>query len=107
MGPDQVEMVAVSAKDAWRIATPDSPIPYSPLLEDASVRGARGVIINVTGGPDMSLLEVNEALTLVHDAADAEAEIIFGSLIDEDARVFLHQSLSTPVMNALAGSRVH
>ncbi|WP_224245342.1 cell division protein FtsZ [Hyalangium gracile] len=55
----------------------------SPLLEDISIDGATGLLINITGGRDMTLQEVNEALTLVHDAADSEAEIIFGSLIDE------------------------
>jgi cell division protein FtsZ len=55
----------------------------SPLLEDVTIDGATGLLINITGGRDMTLQEVNEALTLVHDAADAEAEIIFGSLIDE------------------------
>jgi cell division protein FtsZ len=51
----------------------------SPLLEDASVKGARGVIINVTGGPDMSLLEVNEALTIIQESAHEDANIIFGA----------------------------
>jgi cell division protein FtsZ len=55
----------------------------SPLLEDVQIDGATGLLINITGGRDMTLQEVNEALTLVHDAADGEAEIIFGSLIDE------------------------
>lgn len=56
----------------------------SPLLEDVSIDGATGLLINITGGRDMTLQEVNEALTLVHDAADNEAEIIFGSLIDDN-----------------------
>src|SRR5947208_2907721 len=47
----------------------------SPLLEGASVNGARGVIINVTGGPDLSLVEVSEASTIVQEAADEEANI--------------------------------
>ena len=55
----------------------------SPLLEDVQIDGATGLLINITGGRDMTLQEVNEALTLVHDAADEEAEIIFGSLIDD------------------------
>ncbi len=54
----------------------------SPLLEDASVNGARGVIINVTGGPDLSLLEVSEASSIIHDAAHEEANIIFGAVVD-------------------------
>ena len=56
----------------------------SPLLEDASVNGARGVIVNVTGGPDMSLMEVNEALTIIQEAAHEDANIIFGAVVDPD-----------------------
>ncbi len=55
----------------------------SPLLEDASVRGARGVIVNVTGGPDMSLMEVNEALTIIQESAHEDANIIFGAVVDK------------------------
>ena len=54
----------------------------SPLLEDSSVNGARGVIINVTGGPDMSLMEVNEASCVIQEAAHEDANIIFGAVID-------------------------
>ena len=54
----------------------------SPLLEGASVTGARGVIINVTGGPDLSLVEVSEASSIVQEAADEDANIIFGAVID-------------------------
>jgi cell division protein FtsZ len=54
----------------------------SPLLEGASVNGARGVIINVTGGPDLSLVEVSEASAIVQEAADEEANIIFGAVVD-------------------------
>ncbi len=54
----------------------------SPLLEGTSVNGARGVIINVTGGPDLSLVEVSEASSIVQEAADEEANIIFGAVID-------------------------
>ncbi len=54
----------------------------SPLLEDASVRGARGVIINVTGGPDLSLIEVSEASEIIQEAAHEEANIIFGAVVD-------------------------
>jgi cell division protein FtsZ len=54
----------------------------SPLLEDASVNGARGVIINVTGGDDFSLSEVNDASTIIQQAAHEDANIIFGAVID-------------------------
>src|ERR671912_904560 len=54
----------------------------SPLLEDASVKGARGVIINVTGGTDLSLIEVSEASAIIQEAAHDEANIIFGAVVD-------------------------
>src|SRR5262249_26506022 len=55
----------------------------SPLLEDLSINGARGVLINITGGPSLTLHEVNEAATLVQEEADDEANIIFGAVIDD------------------------
>jgi cell division protein FtsZ len=55
----------------------------SPLLEDVSIQGAYGVLINITGGPSLSLHEVNEAATLIQEEADEEANIIFGAVIDE------------------------
>jgi cell division protein FtsZ len=54
----------------------------SPLLEEASIEGARGVLINVTGGPDMTLFEVHEAASIIQEAADDDANIIFGTVID-------------------------
>jgi cell division protein FtsZ len=54
----------------------------SPLLEEASIEGAKGVLINVTGGPDMTLFEVHEAASVIQEAADEEANIIFGTVID-------------------------
>lgn len=55
----------------------------NPLLEDLSMQGARGVLINFTGGPDMTLFEVEEAAKLIQDASHEEANIIFGAVIDE------------------------
>jgi len=55
----------------------------SPLLEDLSIDGAHGVLINITGGPDLTLYEVNEASTLIQESAHQEANIIFGAVIDE------------------------
>ncbi|MBI2962710.1 MAG: cell division protein FtsZ [Deltaproteobacteria bacterium] len=55
----------------------------SPLLEDVSIKGARGVLINITGGPTLSLHEVNEAATLIQEEADDDANIIFGAVIDD------------------------
>ena len=54
----------------------------SPLLEE-SVEGATGILLNITGPRDLGLFEVNEAAEIIHSAADANANIIFGSVIDE------------------------
>jgi cell division protein FtsZ len=55
----------------------------SPLLEDVSLDGATGLLVNITGGPSLTLHEVNEAVSMAQSAADADANIIFGSVIDE------------------------
>src|SRR5579872_1420628 len=55
----------------------------NPLLEDVSMKGARGVLINITGGPDMTLYEVDEAANRIREEVDPEANIIFGSTFDE------------------------
>jgi cell division protein FtsZ len=58
----------------------------SPLLEEATIEGAKGVLINITGGPDLTLYEVNEASSIIREAADEDANIIFGAVIDENMR---------------------
>jgi cell division protein FtsZ len=55
----------------------------SPLLEDVSIRGARGLLINITAGASLSLNEVNEAASLIREEASDEANIIFGTVIDD------------------------
>ncbi len=55
----------------------------SPLLDETSIEGARGILINFTGGPDLSIHEVEEAARVVQEAAHEEAHIIFGAVIDE------------------------
>ncbi len=55
----------------------------SPLLDKIVIDGARGVLICVTGGPDMTLFEINEATSMVYEAAAPDANIIFGAVIDE------------------------
>jgi cell division protein FtsZ len=57
----------------------------SPLLEDVSIQGATGILVNITGGPDLTLNEIREACALIHEAADPDANIIFGSVIDANA----------------------
>src|SRR5213075_2373134 len=54
----------------------------SPLLE-ASIEGATGILLNITGGSDLGLFEVNEAAEVVTSAADQNANVIFGAVIDE------------------------
>ena len=54
----------------------------SPLLEDASVDGARGVVVNVTGGNNLTMIEVSEATTIIQEAAHEDANIIFGAVVD-------------------------
>ena len=58
----------------------------SPLLEDVTIDGATGILINITGGPTMTLHEVNAAATLIQEAAHEDANIIFGSVICENMR---------------------
>jgi cell division protein FtsZ len=61
----------------------------SPLLEDISINGATGIIINITGASSLTLHEVNEATSIIQEAADEDAQIIFGTVLDEsmNARV--------------------
>lgn len=56
----------------------------SPLLEESSIDGAKGVLINITGGPSLSLHEVHDAASLIRESAHEDATIIFGSVIDPD-----------------------
>ncbi|MCE5230407.1 cell division protein FtsZ [bacterium] len=56
---------------------------HSPLQEKIVIDGARGVLINITGGPDITMHEINEATSMVYETADQEADIIFGVVIDE------------------------
>jgi cell division protein FtsZ len=58
----------------------------SPLLDDVSIDGATGIIINITGGSNLKIHEVNEATTLIMEAAHEDAEIIFGTVIDENMK---------------------
>jgi len=57
----------------------------SPLLEDVSINGATGILVNITGSSDLTLAEVNDACSLVQEAADPECNMIFGSVIDANA----------------------
>ena len=56
----------------------------SPLLEEGNIRGATGVLVNITGGEDFSLMEYNEAINLINEVAHPDANIIVGSVVDPD-----------------------
>ena len=56
----------------------------SPLLEGVSIAGAQGILVNITGGKDLSLVEVDEATSIIHEAAGDEANVILGTVIDEN-----------------------
>jgi cell division protein FtsZ len=58
----------------------------SPLLEEAAIDGARGILFNVTGGPDITLHEIHEAAQLIQEAAHEEANIMFGAVVDENMK---------------------
>jgi cell division protein FtsZ len=87
----------------------------SPLLEDVSIDGATGILINITGGPDLTLHEVNEASSLIQQAAHEDANIIFGSVIDpnlsEEVRITViatgfHGAEKTQIIVPHAGDRL-
>ena len=56
----------------------------SKLLEENSIKGARGALINITGSKDMPLHEIEEAISLIHEEADEDANIIFGTVFEEE-----------------------
>ncbi|MEE9279362.1 MAG: cell division protein FtsZ [Myxococcota bacterium] len=72
------------AKGENRAVTAAQQAISNPLLEDLSIKGARGVLLNVTGGPNMTLHEVNQAALLIQEQAHEQANIIFGSVIDQE-----------------------
>jgi len=76
-------MGAASASGENRAVEAAQKAISSPLLEDISIQGARGVLINITGGPDLCLHEVNEAASMIQEEAHEDANIIFGAVIDE------------------------
>ena len=76
-------MGAASASGENRAVEAAQKAISSPLLEDISIQGARGVLINITGGPDLCLHEVNEAASMIQEEAHDDANIIFGAVIDE------------------------
>ena len=77
----------------------------NPLLDEVSMRGARGVLINITGGPDMTLFEVDEAANRIGDEVDSDANIIFGSTMDEALEGKMRVSVVATGIDAEAARR--
>jgi len=76
----------------------------NPLLDDVSMRGARGVLINITGGLDMTLFEVDEAANRIREEVDSDANIIFGSTFDEKMEGLMRVSIVATGIDAEAAS---
>jgi cell division protein FtsZ len=77
----------------------------NPLLDDMSMKGARGVLINVTGGPDMTLFEVDEAANRIRSEVDSDAFIIFGSTFDDTLEGRMRVSVVATGMTTAAAER--
>ncbi len=77
----------------------------NPLLDDTSMKGATGVLINITGGSDMTLFEVDEAANRIRDEVDPEAHIIFGSTFDENTEGRIRVSIVATGMEVDASTR--
>lgn len=77
----------------------------NPLLDDVSMRGARGVLINITGGFDMTLFEVDEAANRIRQEVDPEANIIFGSTFDEKMEGIIRVSVVATGIDAEVGAQ--
>jgi len=74
----------------------------SPLLEDVSIAGAKGVLVNVTGGADLTLHEISDAAMVINDAIGAETNMIFGAVIDESLK---DQLMITVIATGIGGHR--
>ena len=89
--------------DGRSIASAEAAIA-NPLLDDVSMRGARGVLINITGGLDMTLFEVDEAANRIREEVDADANIIFGSTFDEKMDGLMRVSIVSTGIDADAAA---
>lgn len=77
----------------------------NPLLDEVSLEGARGVLINITGGPDMTLFELEDAATVIRDKVDPDANIIVGSTLDETMAGSIRVSIVATGIDAQASAR--
>jgi len=72
----------------------------SPLLDDVNMQGAQGVLVNITGGPDLTLMEADDASQIIFDEAGEEANIIFGAVIDPSLQEEIHVTVIATGFNA-------
>ncbi|MEK6649965.1 MAG: cell division protein FtsZ [Bacteroidota bacterium] len=77
----------------------------SPLLEGVSIAGAQGILINITGGPNLTMWEVEEAMGVIHTAAGDEAEIIFGTVVNEEIDEELYVTVVATGFNKKAAAQ--
>ena len=77
----------------------------SPLLENVSIKGARGVLLNITGGKDLGLFDIDQAASMIHDAAGNDANIIFGAVIDEHLEEEIRVTVIATGFNASSSER--
>ena len=85
-GMGHAVMGTAKAKGPKRAAEAAARAISSPLLEDASIQGAQGILLNITGSSNLTLHEVNEASTIIHQAAAENANVIFGAVHDESMK---------------------
>lgn len=79
-----------SAEGEGKAAAAANAAIRSPLLEDVAITGAKGVLVNITGGADLTLFDVNEATSIINEAAGEDANIIFGAVIDQNLKDEIH-----------------
>lgn len=90
-----------SAEGEGKAAAAANAAIASPLLENVSISGAKGVLVNITGGADLALFDINEATSIINEAAGEEANIIFGAVIDHN----LKDEISVTVIATGFGSK--
>ncbi|RCL00709.1 MAG: cell division protein FtsZ [Candidatus Tokpelaia sp. JSC189] len=79
----------------------------NPLLDETSMRGARGLLISITGGRDMTLFEVDEAANRIREEVDPEANVIFGAIVDEALEGVIRVSVVATGIDRVANEAVH
>ena len=105
MGEMGKAMMGTGESDGERRAIESAESAISnPLLDDVSMKGARGVLINVTGGGDVTLFEVDEAVNRIRDEVDPDANIIFGSTFDESLAGHMRVSVVATGIDVLAST---